>query len=370
MKKTILLCVCLLCGIIAKAQTASFEKIWLEHGVTQNGVSGINVHLKFNVKGMKGRDGSVIAYFDSPKGTGVKDTNGRYCTSDGNVCASGEICPGYDNTNYDDYSVFIPINELHLKPGEHTYYCRAFIYNAGSRSFIGNSEFASFNGTGSSAAQPSNNANAVSIRFPDKQNMYFANSQRSKLISASFSYDKQNEPVCFFSVGGGAQWYWWGSNSSNGLEFYGFEYKPETKVQASPYGPVPMVTYTGNVVKVRNSSSFSLSPDYRRLTYGGSVYDVRLSYDQYQTLYTQIYGNSGGGSVIMNNGGSSSGMGGGSSSTQQGDVRCKYCNGTGNCSSCHGKGYKFNSYSGHDDTCPSCNGSGRCFNCHGSGRQR
>lgn len=50
--------------------------------------------------------------------------------------------------------------------------------------------------------------------------------------------------------------------------------------------------------------------------------------------------------------------------------KCKYCGGGGGCSSCHGKGYKFNSYSGHNDTCPSCNGSGRCFNCHGSGVQR
>lgn len=48
--------------------------------------------------------------------------------------------------------------------------------------------------------------------------------------------------------------------------------------------------------------------------------------------------------------------------------KCKYCDGTGRCSTCNGKGVKFNSYSGHDDTCPGCNGSGKCRICYGTGR--
>ena len=369
MKKFIFLCTTLLCVIATKAQTASVEKIWLEHGVTQNGISGMKVHLKFNVQGMKGGSGRVIAYFDSPQGTGVKDTNGKYRTSDGNVCANSEFSPNYENAIYNDFPIFMPIDEIHLKPGKHTYYCRAFIQNLQSGSFLANSEFVSFDGTGTNN-QPANNANAVAKKFPDKQKMYFSNNQQTQLVSASFYYDNQNEPVCLISTAGAAQLYWWGSNSSNGLEFYGFEYKPETKVQNSPYGGMPMITYTGNVVKVKNSLSFSLFPDYSRLTLNGSTYNSRLSYDQYQKLWDQLYGNSGGNAPMLNNGGSSSGMGGGSTSTQQGDNRCHYCRGTGNCSSCNGKGYKFNSYSGHNDTCPSCNGNGRCFNCHGSGRQR
>ena len=59
-----------------------------------------------------------------------------------------------------------------------------------------------------------------------------------------------------------------------------------------------------------------------------------------------------------------------SNSSSGGSIVCKYCGGRGTCSSCKGKGYKFNNYSGHNDTCPGCNGSGKCFNCYGSGRQR
>lgn len=51
------------------------------------------------------------------------------------------------------------------------------------------------------------------------------------------------------------------------------------------------------------------------------------------------------------------------------DGPCKYCGGGGGCSSCNGKGIKYNSYSGNYDTCPSCRGNKRCFNCRGTGKQ-
>lgn len=51
--------------------------------------------------------------------------------------------------------------------------------------------------------------------------------------------------------------------------------------------------------------------------------------------------------------------------------RCSYCNGTGVCQSCHGRGgyYDWYGYSNEKTwrQCPSCHGSGRCFNCYGSG---
>lgn len=368
MKKIILLYAFLLCLIMVKAQTASIEKFWLEHNVTENGVAGINVHLKFNIQGMKGQNGRVIAYFDSPQGTGVKDLNDKYCTVDGTVCTSKDFCCPYENTLYSDFSIFIPVEELHMKPGKHTYYCRAFIQNLNTQSFITHSEFVSFNGTGNDN-QSVNNGN-IAKTFPAKQKFFFTNSKHSGILSANFYYDKQNEPVCEISTGATLQYYWWGSNSDHALEFYGFEYKPETKAQNSFNGGPPIISYTGNVVKARNSFTFSLSPDYSRLTLNGNLFDKRISYEQYQTLWDLMYGNNGGTPTINNPKSNSFGSGENNTSNQNQDNRCKYCRGTGNCSSCKGKGYKFNSYSGHNDTCPSCNGTTRCFNCHGTGKQR
>ena len=140
----------LLCSFALNAQTATVNKIWLEHGAVQNNVKGLKVHVSFDVEQMKGRNGKVIAYFDSPKGTGVKDKNGRYCTTSGTVCTSEQFCPRYEASTYSDFTVFIPNEELHLYPGKRDYYCRAFILDVESDEFLANSDFVSFSGTGAS----------------------------------------------------------------------------------------------------------------------------------------------------------------------------------------------------------------------------
>ena len=61
-----------------------------------------------------------------------------------------------------------------------------------------------------------------------------------------------------------------------------------------------------------------------------------------------------------------------------GDGRCRgygnttaymslHCMGTGKCSTCSGKGYTINHYTGNNMTCPTCNGNGKCKQCGGSG---
>lgn len=110
-----------------------------------------------------------------------------------------------------------------------------------------------------------------------------------------------------------------------------------------------------------------LDVDYEWVDFKGIRYDIPISGTEYESRHKKVTTPAGNGGSINGNNSAPSRSTNGSHNTSS---RCKYCNGTGNCSSCHGKGYKFNSYSGHDDTCPSCSGSGRCFNCHGSGRQR
>ena len=145
--------------IAMPAANVTFKKIWLEHNVVQFGEKGLKVHIAFDIYGMQGQLCTAIAYFDCPKGIGIKDTNGKYRTSNGNVCATTKFNPSYPNTSYSDFSVFIPNSELHLLPGKRTYYTRVFI-QAPNGSFLGNSEFVSFDGTGSSESNNyANNAN-------------------------------------------------------------------------------------------------------------------------------------------------------------------------------------------------------------------
>lgn len=140
------------------AASTKFTKIWLEHNVIQNGEKGMKVHVAFDISGMKGQNCKAIAYFDHPKGTGVKDRNGRYCTTGGTVCSTTNFTPGYPNTTYSDLAIFIPNSELHLLSGKRTYYTRVFIQTP-SGQFLANSDFVSFDGTGSSSSNSNNYAN-------------------------------------------------------------------------------------------------------------------------------------------------------------------------------------------------------------------
>lgn len=150
MKRILLTLIYVLAVVGAMAGNVVFKKIWLEHNVQQNGQKGMKVHVAFSISGMQGQTCSAIAYFDHPQGTGVRDTNGRYCTTGGTVCASRTFNPNYANASFSDFAIFIPISELHLLPGKRTYYTRVFIQSP-SGNFMGNSDYASFDGTGSSS---------------------------------------------------------------------------------------------------------------------------------------------------------------------------------------------------------------------------
>ena len=189
MKNCLIFILAMYYGTLAFADGVTFKRIWLEHNVTQNGEKGLIVHVAFDISGMKGQNCKAIAYFDYPQGTGIKDTNGRYCTTGGTVCTSMDFSPGWTDTSYSDLALFIPNDELHLLSGKRTYYTRVFIQTP-SGNFLGNSDFASFDGTG-----PENNSN---------HNSYVNN-------YSSNQYGKLSNVCIYFT----------NANSTLGLEFDG-----------------------------------------------------------------------------------------------------------------------------------------------------
>lgn len=135
-----------------------FRNIWLEHNATKDGIKGLNVHIDFNITDMEGKECKAIAYFDHPKGTGVEDKNGSYCTSDGHVCASQKFTPKYQSSDFSNLTIFIPLSELHLLSGKNTYYTRVFIQSS-EDGFLGHSDFVSFDGTGNGDSEKAVNTN-------------------------------------------------------------------------------------------------------------------------------------------------------------------------------------------------------------------
>ena len=119
----------------------------LEFDVVKDGNKGFNIQLDFNIHNMKDKQTKVIVYFEQPKGTGLEDKNGEYCTKDGHVCVSKSFTPSYDNSNY-NISIFMPNKEIHMKKGKLSYYCNIRFLDTTTGEFIdkGNT-YLSFKGT-------------------------------------------------------------------------------------------------------------------------------------------------------------------------------------------------------------------------------
>lgn len=351
---------------IAFAQSVTVNKIWLEHGVTQNDQKGLRVHIEVELDGYKGFDMRAIAYFESPKGVGHKDLNNRYRTADGNVSASKKFSPRYDNSIYNDLKIFIPLSELHLKEGKYTYYCVVQIY--GPNGYCASSDYVSFEGTGSA----NNNANNQASKYAQKPaygslngTVYMQDSEHELNIIKMEFYTNGNQQMMRCDHGSISKIYMLVDSDE-----YVYDFR-ECQLQAG---------FGFNNVSWRPSNYGHLiviMKDWSRAGYN-QVFacDTHITAVEYERIkkikdkfINSMQSMSGG-----YNGGYNSGYSGSShqhnhEGSSHRDERCKYCGGGGGCSSCNGKGYKFNPYSGENDTCPSCNGSGRCFNCHGTGKQ-
>ena len=97
--------------------TATIDKLWVEYDVLENNVKGMRIHVNFTIYNYKGRKGYCSAYFYNSDGTALKDYNNVYNTVNGNVSTSDTFVPIYDNTTFNDHTLFIPYTELHRTKG-------------------------------------------------------------------------------------------------------------------------------------------------------------------------------------------------------------------------------------------------------------
>ena len=124
--------------------TAEVGRAYIEHNVDANGTKCMAIHVSFTTHFMTEYGGTVVAFFESPKGTGVKDTNGKYRTTSGTVCTSTNFGTHYQHSRFDDFKLMIPNEELHASKGTHTYYVRIFIYDNKIKKYIANGDYLSF----------------------------------------------------------------------------------------------------------------------------------------------------------------------------------------------------------------------------------
>lgn len=95
--------------------SGSVKKVWVDHNVTDSyGNQGMRIHVQFDINGMLNRTGQAAVYFYYENGNPLMDTNGQYCSMDGNVATHVDFTPNYDNCTYNDLSIFMPYSEMHI----------------------------------------------------------------------------------------------------------------------------------------------------------------------------------------------------------------------------------------------------------------
>lgn len=101
------------------APRATFNKIWVDYNITENGQKGMRIHTNFSVHNMKNVDSYLAIYFETRDGKRLKDINQKLYSTDGTVAVYRALKPGFDVTDYKDLDIFMPYEELDLDQGKY-----------------------------------------------------------------------------------------------------------------------------------------------------------------------------------------------------------------------------------------------------------
>ena len=99
--------------------SALFKDLWIDYDAKEGTVDGLRIHVKFTVYGMKNLPSYVAIYFKGEDGNFLKDNNGKFTSSAGEVAVYRELDVGYDPGDYNDLTFFMPFSELDLEDGNH-----------------------------------------------------------------------------------------------------------------------------------------------------------------------------------------------------------------------------------------------------------
>jgi len=82
---------------------------------------GLEIHTKFSIEDSINKDCELTAWFEFSNGQELKDLNNKYGSVDGNVATFKRFSPPYQSSLYENMTLFLPYDELHLKKeGSHS----------------------------------------------------------------------------------------------------------------------------------------------------------------------------------------------------------------------------------------------------------
>lgn len=101
------------------APSATFQKIWVDYDVKEEGRNGMRIHTAFKVYGMKEVPSYLQIKFQQRDGAALMDKNNSFDSTDGEVAVFGTLKPGFEPTVYENFDVFMPYEELDLSSGKY-----------------------------------------------------------------------------------------------------------------------------------------------------------------------------------------------------------------------------------------------------------
>ncbi|MDP4265212.1 MAG: M12 family metallopeptidase [Bacteroidota bacterium] len=109
---------------------SKLQDLNIEYNVTENGQLGMRIKQNFLIYNAQSRKCILAVYFyNADDGKALIDHNGIQASADGKVAAFTTFTPGYQNTQYNNLSVFMPYDELELGNGSFRLKCYVALFD-------------------------------------------------------------------------------------------------------------------------------------------------------------------------------------------------------------------------------------------------
>ncbi len=106
---------------------AAIHKVWITREFHEK-APGLRIHVSLDVGNYKSAAFRAIAqFFDAKTGERLKDRDKQYVGRGGTVICERTFSPKYRVSTYNDFGLFIPESQLHLRPGRWDIKCRVIL---------------------------------------------------------------------------------------------------------------------------------------------------------------------------------------------------------------------------------------------------
>lgn len=116
--------------------TARVISTTLTKNVTIGDVPSLVIEVNFNIDNLTKDGGRIVAFLESPKGIGVKDINGRFCTANGKVSVGKDFGTRQKSASFNNFKLTIPMEELHIADSSKEYYIRVGVYDYKTKKYL------------------------------------------------------------------------------------------------------------------------------------------------------------------------------------------------------------------------------------------